>query len=132
MPQVFGSATVWAQSQTSEGTVSGANPAQPAFLAGSACLVNASFVDTTDAPLIPSALQYRIDDVVSGAEILGWTTVTPAAAVQVTVSATQNAMVSNSACSETHQVAFAITDPSGNGPFYARCLFDLLRIPEPT
>ena len=62
MPQQYGSAKVWAQSQTPEGVVPGANPAQSSFLAGSACLINASFFDTTGAPMQPNALSYRVDD----------------------------------------------------------------------
>lgn len=130
MAQEFGSCTILAQSQTPEGIVSGANPAQPAFLEFSACLVNASFVDTTGAALVPATLEYRIDDIVSGQQVLTWTPVTPiASSIQIVVTSTQNALVSNSLCHETHQVLLKITDPAGNGPFYARCLFDLLRIP---
>lgn len=120
----FGSATVFAQSQTPEGTV--ANPAQPAFIVGSVCLVIAEFYDTTGAALIPSALQYRIDDVVSGAEILGWTTLESAATVQVIVTSAQNALITNSREWETHQVTFQVTDGLGDiaEPF---TLFDILR-----
>jgi hypothetical protein len=125
----------YAQAQTPEGCVPGANPAQPMFFAGSACYVNASFFDTTGNPLIPSALQYRIDDLIevnginTGVQILDWTSITPAATVQILVTSAQNELISNSRNSETHQVLFEITDPAGNGPFYARCTFSLLRIP---
>lgn len=129
MAQVFGSCTISAQSQTPQGIVSGANPAQPAFLEYDACLVNASFVDTLGNALVPATLQYRIDDTVSGTQILTWTTIAPASSVQIVVTSAQNALISNSACHETHQVLVKLTDPAGNGPFYARCLFDLLRIP---
>lgn len=132
MAQVFCYAVIEAESQTPEGVVSGANPAQPAFLEGSACLVNANFFDTTGAPLVPNALQYRIDDVATGDQILGWTTITAGSSVSVLVTSAQNALVSTSRNHETHQVLFSITDPSNNGPFYARCLFDLLRIPGVT
>lgn len=129
MAQQFGYATAQAQSQTPAGTVAGANPVQPAFLEGSACLVNASFFDTTGSPLVPLALSYRIGDVASGAQILGWTTVTVGSTISILVTSAQNALISNSLNHETHQVLFSVTDPSNNGPFYARCLFDLLRIP---
>lgn len=133
MAQQFGYATAQAQSQTPAGTVAGANPVQPAFLEGSACLVTASFFDTTGSPLVPLALSYRIDDVASGAQILGWTAVTVGSAISILVTSAQNALISNSSFGclnhETHQVLFSVTDPSNNGPFYARCLFDLLRIP---
>lgn len=124
-----GTATVYALSQTPEGIVPGANPAQPAFLEGSACYVNAAFFDQTGNPLTPAALSYRIDDLLSGEQILDWTTITPEATVQVLVTGEQNEMVSFSRPAETHQILFSITDPAGNEPFYARALFDLIRIP---
>lgn len=129
MAQQFGYATVQAQSQTPQGIVSGANPAQPAFLEGSACFVIASFFDTTGAPLVPSALSYRIDDEASGTQILGWTTVTVGSTVSILVTPLQNALVVTGRSHETHQVLFSITDSSGNGPFYRQCLFDLLDVP---
>ena len=128
MSQEFGYAVIEAQSQTPEGTA-GANPAQPSFFETSACFVNASFFDTTGVALVPNSLQYQIIDVASGAQILDWTTVTPGATVQVTVSSEQNALISNSQLSETHEVIFSIVDPSSDGPFYASCLFDLVSIP---
>lgn len=125
MPQAFGSAVISAQSQTPEGVV--ANPAQPAFNEGSACLVNAEFFDTTGAALVPTVLQYRIDDVCSGAVILSWTTVTPAPSLQVIVTAAQNALITNSRGWETHQVTFQVTDGLGDiaEPF---TLFDITEI----
>jgi hypothetical protein len=128
-------ANVYALAQVPEGVVSGANPARPAFFAGSACYVEAQFYDQTGNPLTPLALQYRIDDFIeigglnTGVQILDWTTLTPAQSLQVLVTGTQNAMISSSLNVETHQVLFSITDQAGNAPFYARCLFDLLRIP---
>src|SRR6185437_6826685 len=129
MAQEYGSATISAQSQTPEGLVAGANPAQPAFLEYSACFVNASFVDSTNAPLAPHLLQYRIDDITSGEQILPWTSLTPASSLQIAITSAQNALISGTRSHETHQVLLAIMDPSGNGPFYARCLYDLISIP---
>lgn len=129
MAQEYGSTTISAQSQSPEGLVAGANPAQPAFLEFSACFVNASFVDSTGASMAPQALQYRIDDIASGDQILAWTSLTPAASVQIAITSAQNALISATRSHETHQVLLAITDPAGNGPFYARCLFDLISIP---
>lgn len=128
MPQQFGSANVWAQSQTPEGAVPSANPAQPAFFAGSACLVNASFFDTDDEPLQPNALSYRIDDVESGAQVLDWTPIAQlAVSVQIVVTAGQNALITNSRMQETHQVTFRVTDGTGGigEPF---CRFNLLEL----
>jgi|SRR6185312_2140853 len=129
MAQEYGSTAVAAQSQTPEGVVAGANPAQPAFLEYSACFINAAFVDIIGEPMVPRSLQYRIDDVASGEQILSWTSTAPAASLQIAVTSSQNALISATRSHETHQVLLAITDPSGNGPFYARCLFDLISIP---
>src|SRR6185312_124103 len=129
MAQEYGSSTISAQSQTPEGLVAGANPAQPAFLEYSACFVNASFVDSTSAPMAPRYLQYRIDDVTSGNQILPWTSLNPAASLQIAITSAQNALISGTRSHETHQVLLKITDASGNGPFYARCVYDLISVP---
>lgn len=130
MAQQFGYAVLRAQSQTAEGLIPAAAPAQPSFLAGSECFITASFFDNTGAPMVPQALTYQINDVATGATILAPTAVSdPMAVQQVAITAAQNAMVSNSQNHETHEVIFAITDQNGQGPFLARCLFDILRAP---
>lgn len=128
MSQVYGYTNLVAQSQTAEG-VSGANPAEPAFFAGAACMVNASFFDGTGGTMIPAALAYRIDDETSGATILDWTTLSPASIVSIEISAAQNEMVSNSLDQERHIVTVQLTDPSGDGPFEKSCGFLLRRPP---
>lgn len=124
MSQVFGSASLIALAQN------GIQSAEPAFFAGSACVIQGSFYDNTGAVMVPATLQYRIDDECSGAQILSWTSVTPQSPWQVEVTAIQNAMISLSRRWEKHQVLVQFTDPSGNGPFWLRCLFDLLRVPS--
>lgn len=125
---LFGYATVLASAQSPvQGT-------QSCFLEYSACLVEASYFAqgstlAVPVPLTPSALSYRVDDICSGANIVPWTAINaPAPTSQITVSSTQNAMISLTACSETHQVLLKITD-GGPNVSYARCLFDLLRVP---
>lgn len=130
MSQQFGYAKIEAQAQSAEGAIPGANPVRPSFLAGSACVIRAAFFDNTGAPMAPTVLAYDISDVATGSVILASTPIANPLAVQpVIVTAAQNAMVSNSQPSETHEAVFAITDQNGNGPFKARCLFDVLIVP---
>lgn len=127
MAQQYGNASVVVTQQNPSG-IAGADPA---LIEQTECFITLSCFDTTDAPMTPQSVQYRIDDVASDTNILPWTAVQtpPSTAMQITVTSAQNAMVNLTRMSETHQVLFAITDPSGNGPFYARALFDLIRVP---
>lgn len=127
MAQKFGYAVVKAQAQSAEGLIPAANPARPCFLESSVCVIAASFYDNTGQPMMPQGLTYAITDVLSGEQILTPTAIeSPQSVTYVTVTGSQNAMVSNSRTSETHQVLFSVTDPSSGGPFEARCLFDIL------
>lgn len=126
MAQQFGYATLLARAQSPQGLVPGANPVVPCFLAGSACVIQASFFDDQGQAMVPQALSYQIIDVATGAVVLGMTVLPNPLSVQpVIVTAAQNAMVSNSQPSETHEAIFSITDRNGAGPFKARCLFEL-------
>lgn len=123
---IFGYATIIAQAQSN---VSGA---RQCFLEYDACFVIASYYaqgSTNAVPiaLTPNEVQWRIDDIVSGAQILGWTSLTPAPSNRVAINSNQNKMISLSRCSEDHQVLFKITD-SGGDVNYSRCVFDLLRV----
>jgi hypothetical protein len=130
MAQQFGYATLRPQAQTQEGIIPAANPAQPAFLVGSVCVIEASFFDNTGQPMVPQALTYQINDECTGAQILAPTSVEgPLAVQQIKITGAQNVLISNSLDQETHQVTLAITDPSGVGPYYERCLFDLITAP---
>jgi hypothetical protein len=53
-------------------------------------------LDAANASTVPSTMRYRIDCETTGNTVRDWTTVTPSAAVTVTVTATENAIVSNS------------------------------------
>ena len=90
-------------------------------------MIEASFFDDTGLSMVPASLNYRIDDELSGAQILGWTSITPAASVSIEVSSALNAMISNSRSQETHVVTVQLTDPSTNGPFLKSCRFVLQR-----
>jgi len=59
----------------------------------SAAQFTAEFYDNAWATTTPTSIRYRVDDVRSGAELAGWTAVTPATSVTITVTAAQNAIV---------------------------------------
>jgi hypothetical protein len=118
----FGWATVTAVSQN------GLPVARACYLEQSACRVTATYYDSTGTPFVPNAVSYRVDDVTSGANIVPWTTLTPDLTNTVTITSTQNAMISTSRASEAHQVLFQITDGTGNVS-YADVEFDLIRVP---
>jgi hypothetical protein len=85
-------------------------PARTAFMAGTTCLVRISYFDSTDAPYVPVAVAWRLDDVVSGTNVVPWTAVAPDLTNQIRIDSPYNTMVSFSRRWETKQVSFAITD----------------------
>jgi trimeric autotransporter adhesin len=122
IPRVhFGWAVVTALSQTIQG-------ARQAFIEQSACEVMAGFFATTGETYSPVNVRYRIDDVVSGKNILPWTSLPPASSEMINVSSSQNAMISLTRSHEAHQVMIEITDDFGSISF-ARAVFDLYRVP---
>lgn len=75
----------------------------------SAFNVIASFWDdSTDtwATNVPTTVRYRIDDPYLDREVLGWTTVTPAAEVTVSITSSQNAILNNANKEERRQITF--------------------------
>lgn len=117
----FGHCTVDALSQN------GLPVARPCYIEESACFVIASYFDNTGTAFVPNAVQYRIDDVVSGANILPWTSIVPGITNEVVITSAQNAMINNSRSSESHQVLFQVTDGFGNVT-YADVSFDVIRV----
>jgi hypothetical protein len=108
LSQQYGYATINVASQV------GVPVAETGLIAGSACYINAAFFDQTGAPMVPTALRYRLDDVTSTAVILNWTGIVPSATPQVIVKAAQNAIISSSSEFEAHQVTFQFQDAAGN------------------
>jgi hypothetical protein len=53
---------------------------------------------------VPATARYRIDNPDNDTQIVGWTTITPAATVQILVTASQNAIVSNASAQERRQM----------------------------
>jgi hypothetical protein len=117
----FGYANVSAESQT---PVHGPGYC---FIEQTAVFIDAAYFDSTRLPYLPSAVQYRIDDLTSGDNILPWTALKANYSTPITVTSEQNALISLTRMHECHQVLIAITDDEGTN--YARVVFDLLRVP---
>lgn len=116
----FGWAIVIAISQTVQG-------ARQAYIEQSASEIAATFFDTTGAGYKPQGLRYRIDDVLSGAQIKDWTILQSAASAMITVSSEENSMISLTRSHEAHQVLIEITDDFGDVSD-ARVVFDVYRV----
>lgn len=64
------------------------------------------------AAATPSSMRYRVQDLIQGATVLDWTSLTPSTAVNVTVTAAQNAL-RNGLCRERRQLVVEATDADG-------------------
>jgi hypothetical protein len=104
----------------------GVEGARSRFLANSACFVSAAYFDINNKPFVPSAVQYRIDDLVSEANIVPWTPITPGLTNLVVVTSAQNLMISLTRKCEAHQILFQVIDGAGD-VCYARCEFDIVQ-----
>ncbi len=56
----------------------------------SALFLTFTFTDENGAPLIPTSADWRLDDLTNDVEVVPWTSLTPASTIQVTVSAQDN------------------------------------------
>jgi hypothetical protein len=84
----------------------------PTLNEGSRCFIRAKFFDKTEMPQVPSSVSYRIDCETTGQQVQDWLDVTPAAVIEITVTATQNAIISNRNPVERKVVTFkANADP---------------------
>ena len=105
----YGYATVVPQSQT------GVQPAEAAFMAGSAVTVLVSVFDTTGLPLAPAAISYEVWAQSSGTLIVPWTTLPAAAAVtEIVITSDQNVLIDKAVEYEVHQIICQIIDSSKN------------------
>jgi hypothetical protein len=123
MALAFGSAQILALSQTS------IQAADSAYLAGSACQLQASWFDVYGNEYQPLAISYRLDLVCASREleqILGWTSIAPVIVNLITVTSAQNAMINLTRESETHQALFQVTGQDNNVS-YARTTFKIIR-----
>lgn len=79
----------------------------------SACFITVNFLDESGNPFVPSSAQYRIDDVASERQILGWTALESLSSTMIiAVTATQNELLGRPF--ETHQCLVQLTDGNGN------------------
>ena len=87
----------------------------------SACYVNASHYNDLGEPLVPSAVDYRIDDVTNGRAILPWTSLSPSTLQRVLITSAQNAMDTVRIRSrEIHRITFRVvagTTPETTYPY---------------
>lgn len=123
-PQRFGWANIVAMTQAANGI----QAAMSTYVENSACIISASYFSMTGQTFTPTAIQYRVDDVLTGSNMVPWTSVSPAPTNQVIITSAQNAIVSYSLSSEQHQVLFQITDGFGDIN-YARVLYTLMEVP---
>ena len=100
------------------------------ILEESTCFVTVNFIDSDGNPFLPASAQYRLDDVPSGAQILGWTTLTNiTASMTITVTAAQNAMINATRKKEVHQMLVQLTDGFGNVDIiFPPARWDVLRV----
>lgn len=106
---------------------SGYQGVESSFLELSACFVTAAYFDTNGNPWQPAAVSYRVDDVLSGKNIVPFTAIQPGTTNQVTITSAQNSLISLTRCWEVHEVTFQITDANGNESL-AAVWFDLVRV----
>lgn len=102
--------------------------AESSFIEQSACLINTTYLSLAGTPFVPASIQYRIDDVTSGANIVPLTSLDLSTGNQVIVTAAQNAMISNSLPFEQHEFSVFVVDGTGQ-QYVARQRFIIVRTP---
>lgn len=92
-------------------------PPKVSIIEGSVCRVSVEFLDMNGNPFVPVSSQYRVDDIATGSQIIGWTPLDVVGTTQlITITATQNALLSapGTRHSEDRQVVVQTTDSDGN------------------
>ena len=79
------------------------------FNEGSTGYVTVSFFDGAGASAVPASLSYRIDDVPSGTEIRGDTSLAPAASVEITLTPTDNQILDDTRIGEVRAITVTAT-----------------------
>lgn len=82
---------------------------------GSECYISAAFFDINGNPYVPSSLQYQLDDITNGVNIIPLTTFGGALATSILqqITSTQNVMNAASGVQERRQMLFKIGIPGG-------------------
>lgn len=73
---------------------------------GSACYATATFKDTGGTATTPSTVRYRVDCETTGEELKGWTTLTAALSVSVTIPGSLNVMQDEKNRKERKSITF--------------------------
>jgi hypothetical protein len=85
---------------------------EPTVNEGSACTVTAYFRNRASAAAAttPTTVQYRLDCLTTGREILSWTTVTPAVNVSLGITGAQNAILNDCNSLERKQLTVMLDE----------------------
>lgn len=85
----------------------------PELIAGQALQITVRTLNADLALTVPTALRYRVDDVISGQAIKEWTTVTPANPTTIVLGATYNAIRNTGRDFERRQIMIEASDSDG-------------------
>lgn len=96
-------------------------------------VVTLSFTDEKGVAVVPTAGQYRLDDVASETELLAWTAFTPSAATHdLIITDVQNAIMNNALEAEKKRLTIDFTFGSDNKKATAEYIYvvrNLSKIP---
>jgi hypothetical protein len=70
----------------------------------SACTVRVRFFASTRLPMAPLSVRYKVTDVTNGRTVTDWTTLTPAAVIDIPIGPDENAILKSSLPSQNHAV----------------------------
>ena len=77
---------------------------------GNTYIITCTFTDENGLAIVPTAARYRLDDKKSQQEILDWTAFVPTASTHdLTITATQNAIINTDLAKETKILTVEIT-----------------------
>lgn len=97
------------------------------FIAGTSSLIEIDYFNALNEPFTPDGVRYRVDDVITSANLLPFTPIAPGMTNTVTLPGSVNVMINNTRSSEEHQILFEITDSFGNVN-YTLATFALIRV----
>lgn len=77
----------------------------------SALFLTFTFTDENGDPIVPSTIEWRLDDITNDTEVVGWTNIgSPATSVNVTISAQNNLISNQDNVYETRRVTVRIDE----------------------
>lgn len=105
----------------------GIQPVEPVFLAGTACIVTASYFDKNGNPFKPISVLWELIDVLTGSVIIAPTSLSAGIVNEVQIPSSANQIISFSRNYERKQVIFQIIDQFGQASF-ANGFYALTRV----